>query len=257
MKNGVLYGIGVGPGDPELMTLKSVRLIEESDILFLPAKSREECMAYRIAAQAVGHLAEKEYLCHEFPMVPDKVIMDQAHDEIAKRLAEELDQGKAIAFLTIGDPSIYSTYSYVQERLAADGYKVKTVSGVPSFCAVAARLGIPLGLGAEEIHILSGYHEGHMLSKQKGLENDVFHQEDKGTRIYMKSGRQLETLLHHLQEEQRINHNICIYLVSYCGTANERIVRISYDTNTDNLDYGYMSTVIVSCRNNWKDINAD
>lgn len=245
MRNGVLYGIGVGPGDPELMTLKSVRLIEESDILFLPAKSREECMAYRIAAQAIGHLAEKEYLCHEFPMVSDKELVDQAHDEIAKLLAEELDQGKAVAFLTIGDPSIYSTYSYIQERLAADGYEVKTVSGVPSFCAVAARLGIPLGLGAEEIHILSGYHEGHMLSKQKGLENDVFHQEDKGTRIYMKSGRQLETLLHHLQDEMRCRE-IQVYVIANCGLENETMMIIGPDSEIDVSDYRYMTTVIVT-----------
>ncbi|MBQ8983114.1 MAG: precorrin-2 C(20)-methyltransferase [Lachnospiraceae bacterium] len=242
MKNGILYGIGVGPGDPELMTLKSVRLIEESDILFLPAKSREKCMAYRIAAQAVGHLAEKEYLCHEFPMVPDKEIMDQAHDEITKLLAEELVQGKTVAFLTIGDPSIYSTYSYIQERLVADGYEVKTVSGVPSFCAVAARLGIPLGLWAEEIHILSGYHK---LSEQKSPLNEVLKQEYKGTRIYMKSGRQLETLLHHLQVEMRCQE-IQVYIITNCGLENETMMIIGPDTEIDVSDYRYMTTVIVT-----------
>lgn len=242
MRNGVLYGIGVGPGDPELMTLKSVRLIEESDILFLPAKSREECMAYRIAAQTVGHLEEKEYLCHEFPMVPDKAIMDLAHDEIAKRLAEELDQGKAVAFLTIGDPSIYSTYSYIQERLVADGYEVKTVSGVPSFCAVAARLGIPLGLGAEEIHILPGYHK---LSDIISSVDEVLTQEYEGTRIYMKSGRQLETLLQHLQAEMRCRE-IQVYVIANCGLENETMMIVGPDTEIDMSDYRYMTTVIVT-----------
>lgn len=242
MKNGVLYGIGVGPGDPELMTLKSVRLIEESDILFLPAKSREECMAYRIATQAVGHLAEKEYLCQEFPMVSDKEIANQAHAEIAKLLAEELDQGKAVAFLTIGDPSIYSTYSYIQERLVADGYEVKTVSGVPSFCAVAARLGIPLGLGTEEIHILSGYHK---LSDKNSSVNEVPRQAYKGTRIYMKSGRQLEPLLHHLQAEMRCRE-IQVYVIANCGLENETMMIIGPDTKVDVSAYRYMTTVIVT-----------
>ena len=199
-------------------------------------------MAYRIAAQAIGHLAEKEYLCHEFPMVSDKEIADQAHDEITKLLAEELDQGKAVAFLTIGDPSIYSTYSYVQERLAADGYKVKTVSGVPSFCAVSARLGIPLGLGAEEIHILSGYHK---LSDNISSVDEVPRQAYKGTRIYMKSGRQLETLLHHLQAEMRCRE-IQVYVIANCGLENETMMIIGPDTEIDVSDYRYMTTVIVT-----------
>ena len=246
MNEGTLYGIGVGPGDPELMTLKSIRIINECDVLFLPAKSRNDCIAYKIASQAISGLDAKEYICREFPMTRDESIMRAEHEEILALLKYELDKGRKIAFLTIGDPSIYSTYAYMQTRLIRKGYKVETISGVTSFCAAAARLGIPLANGTEDIHIISGYKQRE--DETDTSENDVnksgSKHEHPGTRIYMKTGRHLLKLLDSLKEETK-KKPLSIHVVSECGMEQERAFEIKADTIITEEDLGYMTVVIV------------
>ena len=108
MKQGIIYGVGVGPGDPELLTLKTVRLIHDCDLAAIPQK-KEKCFAYQIAAQAVPELREKPMLEIEMPMTRDRSLREKAWAEGAAALREPLDQGKAVVFLTLGDPSVYST----------------------------------------------------------------------------------------------------------------------------------------------------
>ena len=118
---GILYGVGVGPGDPELMTLKAVRLIKENDIIAVPGAEVRETVAYKIAVQAVPELADKELLPIYMPMTHDKAELELNHEKGAKALEAALDTGKNVVFLTLGDPTIYSTFSYVQKRVEADG----------------------------------------------------------------------------------------------------------------------------------------
>ena len=137
--NGILYGAGVGPGDPELMTLKAVRLIKENEIIALPGPSAKETVAYQIAVKAVPELAEKNLLSVDMPMTHDKEEMRQNHEKAADAIEAYLKQGQNVVFLTLGDPTIYSTYLYVQKRILARGYQAELVSGITSFCAAAAR----------------------------------------------------------------------------------------------------------------------
>ena len=110
---GILYGVGVGPGDPELMTLKAVRLIKENDIIAVPGADVRETVAYKIAVQAVPELADKELLPIYMPMTHDKAELELNHEKGAKTLEATLDTGKNVVFLTLGDPTIYSTFTYV------------------------------------------------------------------------------------------------------------------------------------------------
>ena len=111
---GILFGTGIGPGDPELMTLKAVRLIRENDTIAVPGEKPEESIAYQIAVQAVPELAEKELVAIPMPMTKNAKELKENHRRGAEKIEELLDAGKNVVFLTLGDPTVYSTYLYVQ-----------------------------------------------------------------------------------------------------------------------------------------------
>lgn len=224
----ILYGIGVGPGDPELMTLKALRCIRESDVIILPSKPKEECYAYQIVKEVYPQIEEKEIVCLPFPMLKDKEKLMKAHNEIYDRIAGYLAKEKKVAFLTIGDPCVYSTYSYIHTRVTEKGGRAVIINGVPSFCAASAALGISLGDNKDEIHIIpASYDIQHTL-------------ELKGTRIYMKAGEKLAELKKVLLEHEPERYEV--YAVSNCGMDKEKI-----STGINELDEksGYLTVVIV------------
>ena len=123
---GKIYGIGVGPGDPELMTLKAVRLIREADVIAIPGKEKETCTAYQIALGAVPEIEEKEIIPVVFPMTKNEAVLKESHETAVKSLSALMGQGKTIAFLTLGDVTVYSTYGYV---LLRGGGKARDLPG--------------------------------------------------------------------------------------------------------------------------------
>ena len=139
---GTLYGIGVGPGDPELLTLKAARLIRESPVIAAPiAKAGAESYALSIVADRLQ--PEQTVLKLLFPMLKD-VAAKQAHRQAAAQaIAAELQAGRDVAFLTEGDPLLHSTFIYVLQHLP-DGLPVEIVPGVSSVTAAAAQAKLPL-----------------------------------------------------------------------------------------------------------------
>ena len=102
--NGTLYGVGIGPGDPELITLKAVRIIEQSPVIAVPKTGESRRVALSIAEQTIPHIHEKEVLSLHFPMTKDKCMIDTNRDEIAKQIIDILKEGKDIAIFNIGRP---------------------------------------------------------------------------------------------------------------------------------------------------------
>jgi len=131
--------------------------------------------------------------------------------------------------LTIGDPTVYSTYQYIHKRMVKGGYEAHIVNGVPSFCAAAGTLGISLADNKEEIHVIPASYE---IGKTA---------EFSGTRIYMKSGKKLGELKQMLQKQQK-DSRLEVYSVENCGMMNEKIT-----TEVEKLDdtSGYLTIVIV------------
>ena len=158
MARGKAYGVGVGPGDPELMTLKACRLIRENEVMAVPGKVPQDAVAYKIAAAAVPELAAKTLIPIYMPMVRDRELIAKSHREAADTIEKYLDEGKNVVYLTLGDSTIYCTFSYIQQILEDEGYEVELVSGIPSFCAAAARLGISLTEWNEPLHVIPGLH---------------------------------------------------------------------------------------------------
>lgn len=221
---GIAYGVGVGPGDPEQMTLKAVRLIRENEVIAVSGKDARASVAYQIAVQAVPELAEKELVPIDMPMVKDPKRLEAAHEKGAQILKQYLDQGRNVVYLTLGDPTIYCSFSYLQHLLEAEQYSVELVSGVPSFCAAAARLHLQLAEWDEPLHIVPAVHRAE-------LEPDR-----SGTYVFMKSGSKMNDIKKALQRSGR---SACAVL--NCGMENEAVFR-----HLDEIpeDAGYFSLVI-------------
>jgi len=128
---GILYGVGVGPGDPRLLTLKAVDAIRGSDVIAAPDSGSGETMALDAVR---GFLRENHEICLlPAPMTRDKALLDRVRDQAADKLCALLGEGKTVAFVTLGDPSVYATYSYLHRRVTGRGYHAEIIPGIPSF----------------------------------------------------------------------------------------------------------------------------
>lgn len=188
MGTGKLYGVSVGPGDPELMTIKAARIIREADVIALPHEEKESCMAYRIAVKAVPQIRQKEYLLIPMPMTKDPGKLEKSHRDGAERIMGCIREGKQVAFLSIGDVTVYSTCWYLYRRVRKMGAEGELISGVPSFCAAAARLDRALVSGREELHILPASYQ-----IEKGLHLP-------GVKVLMKAGKQIGKVKERIKE---------------------------------------------------------
>ena len=222
--NGVIYGVGVGPGDPELMTLKAVRLIKENEIIALPGKEPKETAAYKIALGAVPELAKKKLIAIDMPMTKDKEVQHRAHEEGALLLESYAAEGKNVVYLTLGDSTVYCTFTYVQEILEQDGFKVELVSGIPSFCAAAAALKTSLSEWTEPLHVIPAVHRLDAVPDQPG------------TYVLMKSASHMQQTKELLRES-----GLEVHCVENCGMDTEKIYH-SVDEIPD--DAGYFSLII-------------
>lgn len=222
--NGILYGIGVGPGDPELMTLKAVRTIRENEIIAIPGTDAKETVAYRIAVQAVPELEEKFLLPIHMPMTHDREEMRRNHEKGAALIETYLKEGKNVVFLTLGDPTIYSTFTYLQTLVKQHGYETVLVSGITSFCAAAARMDIPLTEWNQPLHVLPAVHR---------LESRL---DQPGTYVLMKSGKKMSQIKQMLSDSDRD-----VMMVENCGMENEKVYQ-SVEEIPD--DAGYYSLII-------------
>ncbi|MFA9376649.1 MAG: precorrin-2 C(20)-methyltransferase [Lachnotalea sp.] len=221
---GILYGVGVGPGDPELLTLKAVRIITESDIIIVPGEQAQDSVAYKIASNAVD-LSVKEVVAVSMPMTKNENLLERSHQDAANQVLEYMNQGKQVAFLTLGDPTVYSTYVYIHKRILETGAKAVIVSGIPSFCAAAALVNDSLVEKSEPLHIIPasyGIEEALKLS---------------GTKVLMKAGKKIATVKQILKD-----NNLQAVMVENCGMENEKVY---VGTDHINENAGYYSLIIV------------
>ena len=161
-----LYGIGAGPGDPELITLKGLRLLREATHVFFPATRPGHSYAREIAGSYL-HLARQEVVELVCPPLREREALQRRWAELASVVAAALSGGGTGAFLTEGDPSLYSTFQYLAEPLRRQHPEIEiiTVPGVPSPSAAAALAGAPLAIWDERLAILPASHEPESLAR--------------------------------------------------------------------------------------------
>lgn len=223
--SGTLYGIGVGPGDPELMTLKAVRRIRECSIIAVPGRMPEESTAFQIAVKACPEIKEKTLVGIHMPMTKDENKLQKSHESGAGILKEYLLRGLDVAFLTLGDPTVYSTYLYLHRMIREQGFPAEIISGIPSFCAAAARMETGLAEKDQALHIIPAAYEAEDWLKLSG------------TKVFMKAGRNLSKV-----KEKLAGQNLTGKMVENCGMKNEKLYGSIEEIPQE---AGYYSLIIV------------
>ncbi len=226
---GILYGIGVGPGDPQMLTIKAVNAIKDADVICLPKADKVKCRAYQIALPVVPELRFKKIISFDFEMIRDEETLHRLHKDFYDKYKELLLDGYNLGFLTIGDPTIYSTFGYIMKLAKADGIEVEIVNGITSFCGAAASAGVLISEVDENIHILSGQSD-----IEEGLKL-------YGTKIIMKSGRNLAAIKEKLLKLEA-SGKVQVYAVVDCGMETEEIYNGAMMIPDESR---YMITIIV------------
>lgn len=227
---GKLYGIGVGPGDPELVTLKAKRILEEVDYIAIPKTSAgRNSQALSIVEGLMDK--RKEIIELVFPMSFNEKILESGWSEAVAGVREKLDEGRDVAFITLGDPTVYSTYIYIHKTLKSLGYSTEIIPGVTSFCASAARVGVSLGENRESIAVVpSAYDCENLDDILDGFDNIVL----------MKVANSLPRLKDKLKDKGLYDKAV---LVSKCGHEDEMI---EYDLEKASQEkLSYFTTMII------------
>ena len=228
MKKGKLYGVSVGPGDPELMTLKAASILQRCDVIAAPRTVGGRALALEIAAGAVD-LSGKQIEYLDFLMTRDPAALDARHAALATGLAAYLDAGRDVAMLNLGDASLYGSWNYLCRRLLAQGYAVETVPGVTSFCACAAVLNRSLTEMGSPLHIFPAAVPN--LAETLGL---------PGGKVLMKPARDISETAHaiHAQGLSEKAAAVCD-----CGLPTQRVFT---DLNQLPEEPGYFTTILIA-----------
>ncbi len=225
---GKLYGVGVGPGDPELLTVKALRLIRENPVIAVPGNDIRGSVAYQIVKGVYQELDEKTLVPVAMPMTKDRAVLEANHAKAAADVEGFLKEGKNVVFLTLGDPTVYSTYLYVHKRILEMGYEAEIVSGITSFCAVAARLNMGLVEMAQPLHVIPATYRAEEMDEILKL---------PGTKVLMKTGRKMKEV-----RESILRSGQKAVMIENCGMPGEKIYGSAGEIPES---AGYYSLIIV------------
>jgi precorrin-2/cobalt-factor-2 C20-methyltransferase len=214
VKAKILYGVGVGPGAPDLITLRAIQVLRSVDVVALPrASDWGESTAWKIAQPALAEItAEKLFLT--FPMNKDPERLRPALHKAMDAIGARLDAGKSVAFVTEGDPSLYSTFVYVagEARRRWPELPIEIVPAVSSPMAVAAVTGVPLADGLERIAIVpANYGVSDLDAILRAFD----------TVVLMKIGPEMPAIIEALERAQLLDRAV---YVARATMAEQRII---------------------------------
>ncbi|MCE5284650.1 MAG: precorrin-2 C(20)-methyltransferase [Pelosinus sp.] len=227
---GILYGVGVGPGDPELLTLKAVAVIKEADIILAPkTEKKEDSVALSIARPFLKPSAEIVKLV--FPMVSDSEELLEAWQSNKEVILDLLKAGKKVVFLTLGDPMFYSTYIYVYRLLENCGYPIETIPGINAFCAIGSHVGYPIVDGDNVLNIVPATMDEEKLDRVLENADNV---------VLMKVYKNFPQIVAKLKKYNLLAEAV---MITRCGLPEEEIVRNLSDVDTTK-PLNYLSTIL-------------
>ena len=229
---GKMYGIGVGPGDPELLTIKAHRILGEADVIFCPEKKEGAgSFAFDIIKGFITN-PQTEIVNLVYPMHYQGDKLRALWEENARCIAGHLAGERTGAFITLGDPAVYSTFMYTLPYIEREGVEVEGVPGVPSFCAVAGGMKIPLAAWDEDLIVAP--------VRKNSRENLGTILKEHDNVVLMKPSADQEALIEALRDNHLEEQFV---LVSKSGTGKERVVTDFAELMQ--YEIPYLSTVIV------------
>lgn len=225
---GNFYGVGVGPGDSELLTIKAVNAIKNADVIIAPKTEKKDGSVALTIAEP--YISDSEIIFQTFPMVKNFEESKEIFEQNTKQILEFLRSGKNVAFLTLGDPMFYSTYIYILRLLKNSGAKVTTIPGVPAFLAIASHIGKAAAYGNDIVTIIPA-------TAQKSKIIDALKISDSA--ILMKVYKNFDEIVGILDAENMIENAV---LISRYGLDDEKIFENLNAHKSDKLNY--LSTIL-------------
>jgi precorrin-2/cobalt-factor-2 C20-methyltransferase len=240
MKSGKVVGVGVGPGDPDLLTLKAIRVLQDANVVCAPTpNSAGHSLALDIVKQVLeGRESAPEVITLIFPMIRDEAELERVWSGNTDRIAEYAREGKLVAYVSIGDPSLYSTFTYVHRQLSIKypEITVEIIPGVTSLSACVAKARIPLASGDETLLIMPRF-DLELLKEESRLVDNI---------VWMKGVRNLAETIKLLTNSSRFSDKSQILIAKRCSFPEEELWKGDmHDVLQSKLQEDYFATVIV------------
>ncbi|MFY9301499.1 MAG: precorrin-2 C(20)-methyltransferase [Candidatus Nitrosotenuis sp.] len=234
-----LVCVGCGPGDPELLTVKAVKAIQNAEVIACPtAKEGKSSIALSAVESLIDKEKNPEIVNLVFPMVKDKETLESTWEKNTEILAQKVHEGKKVVYLTIGDPYLYSTWIYLHRELQAKypEIKITVIPGIVSMFTFASKVGISLAEGAETMAVIPSCYD---LSRVQETAKNC------DTMIFLKDGRYFDQVIKLLKEAGFSDDSI-FAIGQDLGTPNEIVKKMRLgDVNESTMTTKYFSIMVV------------
>ena len=234
-----LTGIGVGPGDPDLLTVKAVKAIQDADMIMCPASAEDRpSIALSVVDTLIDKSKNQEIVKLIFPMTKDKAILEAHWKENSKIMAEKVLSGKNVVYLTVGDPYLYSTWIYMHREISKKHpeMKITVIPGIVSMFTFASKVGISIAEGAEKVSIIPSCYD---LSSVKEIAKN------SEVLVFLKDGRYFDQVIKLVRESGFPDDSI-FAIGQDLGTDKEIIRKLRLgDVNDDTLTTKYFSILVI------------
>ena len=228
------YGIGTGPGDSSLLTLKAVEILNHIDILYTPESEKNgDSLALSIVKPHLKETLEIKY--RHFPMTFNQEEKQVMWESIAKEIIKDVQEGKNVGFITLGDPMIYSTYVYIMEKLM-DQIEVETIPGISSFSNIASSQNFPLVMDTEPLIIIPCTADEQVIDEAMQKYNCM---------VLMKVYKHLETIVSKIEKYGLMDYAM---LVSNSSQGQEKVYTDLRDIHLKDK-ISYFSTILINKNN--------
>ncbi|WXR60829.1 cobalt-factor II C(20)-methyltransferase [Peptostreptococcaceae bacterium AGR-M142] len=224
------YGIGVGPGDSELITIKAANILKEIDILVTPQPKKDgKSLAHKIASPYLNeNLEVKE---RHFPMNFNKEELETAWDNIANEIIMDVKSGKNVGFVTLGDPMVYSTYIYILKRMIGR-IDITTIPGITSFNNIAADQNFPLVEDKEALVVVPCTMDEEKIDKILKENTNI---------VLMKVYKNFKNIIELIRKNNLMDSAI---LVSNSSKGDEKVYKNLEDLDEEKISY--FSTILIN-----------
>lgn len=234
-----LIGIGVGPGDPDLLTVKAVKAIQNADIIMCPASKEDRpSIALSVVSSLIDKSKNQEIVKLIFPMTKDKDILEETWKKNARIMAQKVLLGKNVVYLTVGDPYLYSTWIYMHKDLKENhpSMEISVIPGIVSMFTFASKAGVSIAEGADKVAIIPSCYD---LSSVKEIAKN------SETMVFLKDGRYFDQVIDVLKESGFPDDSI-FAIGQDLGTENEIIRKMTLgEVNDESLTTKYFSILVV------------